>query len=170
MHRLVPWLFVSAVLFGQASPAAADVLPNDACFVEGETCDNPDGPASQGAMGICQKAQCQRPAAPGEAGAAGDGIIVYDCLRCIAGGGSGGESGNAGEGGATTGGSPSGGAPSGGSSGAGAEPNAGEAGFTPILPSGGCDCSVGNLRADHSLAALMLLSGLLFTRWSRRRR
>jgi hypothetical protein len=176
-------LFTTLLLSLAASRiAAADVLPPDACFSEGQNCFNALGAA--GRAGICEKSKCQRPAPPGEAGAGGDGIIIYDCLRCrpILGTGgvpsSGGasatggaaSSGAAGESGgvAATGGSGDAGAGATASGGtAGATANAGEGGET-ASNSSGCDCGFQGYRSEHSLALLMITAGLLLTRTRRR--
>lgn len=163
-------LFTILLLLGAPRIAAADVPPPDACFHEGQSCFNALGAA--GRAGICEKSKCQRVAPPGEAGAGGDGIIIYDCLRCRAGVGTGGVPSNGGAG--ATGGAPSSGAggesggvaATGGSGDAGAA-NAGEGGETINNPSG-CDCRFQGYRSEHSLALLMVTAGLLLTRTRRR--
>jgi hypothetical protein len=171
-------VFFSHTLVGNLRAARADIPPLDICFDEGASCSNVTTGGKGGGTGTCQKAKCQRAAPPGEAGAGGAGVIVYDCLRCLGGaGGSGGSPATGGSGGSAgivepppggSAGESSGGAAvvQGGS--AGSEIAAGEGGVTGVT-AGGCDCSVGRFRQEQALALVMFAGGLYLLRRSRRR-
>jgi MYXO-CTERM domain-containing protein len=82
-----------AVALCYTIPAHADGVRYDLCMAEGDHCNNaipgsdptvpePGGsgsPDTAKAAGLCQSAKCSRPEPM-----VGGGVIVYDCLRCIA--------------------------------------------------------------------------------------
>lgn len=155
-HRLVSCIGALLLILANATAARADAAPPDACWTEGDRCNN----AAGSRPGICSQAQCTRvvpndclAGAAGESGQGGAGEAGggrearaagcsgyhkenYDCLRCVA------TSGNGGQGGAN-----------GGAGGSGDD--------------SGCSCRMAG-NHEQSIAALMMLGGLTAFGASRR--
>ena len=157
-------VLVAAALTLTPLHARADVPPPDLCSTEGAACNNA-GP--QGDMpGTCTASQCRHPNPDG-------GVFYTDCLLCKptadSGGAAGGE--NAGAGGVELGGSGNA-ATGGGGAGSGhggASMAAGASGTPSSNDDGGCSCRLSAAGKERALAGLMLITGLLALRRSRRR-
>jgi MYXO-CTERM domain-containing protein len=124
----------------QASWAAADVAPRDACNLEGAACEIAGSGGSS--VGLCTRSRCTRyyPEYPDGGGGAGPIYVPheFDCLRCIVG-------------------SP-------------ADAGTADAGSTGNAEDEGCGCGLPGTGGEAPLAALMLGLGLLALRAGRRRR
>jgi hypothetical protein len=148
-HLLQHCLAAALLVLLQAGRAAADVLPPDACSVEGADCQLQGAPPSSN--GLCTRSRCTRyyPVYPDAgAGAGGSGAPIYkpyevDCLRCIL--GSPADAGTAGAG----------------------DSDAGTAGNGDDE---GCGCGLPGTEGEGPLAAILLGLGVLALRAGRRRR